>query len=193
MTDQATWANNEALSSDTHQLSRVTTKAVPLIHAAALPPPSPLFRNNPHSSITYTHNQYSLSAVIDPVVVYTQLPSPDCGLMPGIKDPEKDTWSSAPASPQPSPGCVESNGEQTSKALNFYKVNCSVKTGQWPYNELCSWVITDLWMAIDALRAVWVFLLLDGDGRRSISWRRKDIFKMFFYTVPKFQPSWSWY
>lgn len=63
--------------------------------------------NNPHSSITYTHNQYRLSAVIDPGSVYTQLLSPDRGLLPGIKTLEKDTWSPAPGFPQPSPRRVK--------------------------------------------------------------------------------------
>lgn len=73
-----------------HQLTRVTTRLYP---CSRLPTPLLLFQNNPHSSITYTHNQYRLSAVIDPGTVYTQLLSPDRGLLPGIKDPEKDTWS----------------------------------------------------------------------------------------------------
>lgn len=101
------WENSEAKYQHIHSPGSPRSNIpVTLTQATYLPPPSS-FHNNRHSSITYTHNQYRLSAVIDPDTVCTQLLRPDCGLLPGIKDPEKDTWSPAPGSPQPSPRYVE--------------------------------------------------------------------------------------
>lgn len=97
------------------KLTRVTPRlylSVTLIQATVLPPSLLIllllpFRNSPHSSITYTHNQYTLSAVIDPCTVYTQLLRPDCGLLPGIMKPETDIWSPAPGSSHSSPEHIE--------------------------------------------------------------------------------------
>lgn len=90
---------------------------VTIIQATALPPPPPW----QPPSITYTHNQYRRSAVIDPAVVCTscwaQAVPP-----PGIKNPEKDTWSLAPGSPQPS-SCMRNEAWQrapTSKSVGLY-------------------------------------------------------------------------
>lgn len=88
------------------QIARVTTRLYPCYLNPGYLPPSSSITTPILVSVTHLINIGSLLLLIH-VCVYTQLLSPDCGLLPGIKNPEKDTWSPAPGSPPPSPRCAE--------------------------------------------------------------------------------------